>query len=251
MFDKDVVRCAEMFWKRVGKCEQFPRTLETPISWALPIAIVKLPELGLKEIHQWLQDRNIALDFRTPNRKLRACLVAKAGKGIIFLDGCDDSDEQRLSLAHELAHYLRDYLEPREKVLSCFGETISDVLDGHRLPTPEERLKGIFNGVSIGTFTDLLDRSSSRNIHRASILEKEDFADQLALELLAPHQVVISRLNELGIKWKDKSATDMCVGILINDYGIPRDTANIYGNMLVMTKRQSSSFRDWIGVRSA
>ena len=143
MFDKDVSRCAERFWKRVGKYEQFPRTLETPISWALPIAIVKLPQLVLREIQQWLQERNIVLDFRTPNRKLRACLIAKAGKGIVFLDGCDESDEQRLSLAHELAHYIRDYLEPREKALQFLGDRIADVLDGIRLPTPEERLSGI------------------------------------------------------------------------------------------------------------
>lgn len=154
-------------------------------------------------------------------------------------------------LAHELAHYLKDYLEPREKVLSCFGEVIKDILDGDRLPTPEERLKGIFNGVNIGTFTDLLDRAPSSDVHRADILNSEDVADQLALELLAPHRRVINQLNALDIRWKDETAFASCSRVLTDDFGLPCDIANKYSNMLVMTKRQPSSFRDWIGVVSA
>lgn len=251
MFDKEIVRSAEKFWRLAGKYEPFPRSLEDPILWALPVAIVKLPHLGLKEIQQWLQERSIVLDFRTPSRAVRACLIAKAGKGIIFLDGCDTRDEQRLSLAHELAHCLKDYLEPREKVLSCFGEVIKDILDGDRLPTPEERLKGIFTGVNIGTFTDLLDRAPSSDVHRVDILNSEDFADQLALELLAPHQRVINQINELGIRWKDDAVFASCSRVLTDDFGLPYDIANKYSNMLVMTRRQPRSFRDWIGVRSA
>lgn len=251
MFDKEIVRCAEKFWRLAGKYEPFPRSLEAPILWALPVAIVKLPHLGLDEIQQWLQERNIVLNFRTPSRTLRACLIAKAGKGIIFLDGCDTPNEQRLSLAHELAHYLKDYSEPREKVLSCFGEVIKDVLDGDRLPTPEERLKGIFNGVTIDTFTDLLDRAPNSDVHRVDILNSEDLADQLALELLAPHQRVINQLNAMGIRWKDDTVFASCSRVLTDDFGLPGNIANKYSNILVMTKRQPGSFRDWIGVGSA
>lgn len=251
MFDNKIALWAEKFWNLAGKCEPFPRSLEAPISWALPLAIVKLPHLGLREICQWLRERDIVVKFGMSGRSLRACLVARSGKGIIFLDGCDASDEQRLSLAHEVAHFLKDYLYPREKILSYFGEAIKDVLDGVRLPTPEERLKGIFNGVNIGTYTDLMERSIAGDIQRIDILDAEDFADQLALELIAPHLTVIQRLDAEGIRWKDDSAFNTCSRILIEDFGLPSDVANKYGNILIMNRRQPRSFRDWIGVQSA
>ena len=251
IFDNNILLWAEKFWSLAGKYETFPRSLEAPISWALPVAIVKLPHLGLREICHWLRERDIFVEFGLPSRSLRACLVARSGKGIIFLDGCDASDEQRLSLAHEVAHFLRDYLQPREKVLSCFGEVIKDVLDGVRLPTPEERLKGIFTGVPIGTYTDLLERSSSGDIQHMGILDAEDFADQLALELIAPHLTVIRRLDAQGIKWKDDSAFNTCLRVLNDEFGLPCNVANKYSNMLVMSRRQPRSFRDWIGLRPA
>ncbi len=250
MFDKEIVRCAEKFWRLVGKYEPFPRALEAPILWALPVAIVKLPHLGLKEIQQWLVERNIVLDFRTPSRAVRACLIAKAGKGIIFLDGCDTSDEQRLSLAHELAHYLKDYLEPREKALKTFGETINEVLDAIRPPTPTERLAGILKSVPIGIFTDLIERSSAGDIHRMAILEAEDFADQLAIELLAPNKVVVRHLEAQGIVWKSDNANDLCCHMLMAVFGLPADVAKEYSDMLIMAGSQPKSFREWLGVRS-
>lgn len=250
MFDKEIVRCAEKFWRLAGNYEPFPRSLEAPILWALPVAIVKLPHLGLKEIQQWLQERNIVLDFRTPSRTLRACLIAKAGKGIIFLDGCDTRDEQRLSLAHELAHYLKDYLEPRENALKSFGERIQDVLDGIRLPTAEERLAGILKGVPLGIFTDLIERSSAGDVHRMDILESEDLADQLALELLAPHHTVVRQLEAQGIACKNDNANDLCCHMLVDDFGLPSDVARKYCDILIMARRQPRSFREWLGVRS-
>jgi len=250
MFDKEIVLWAEKFWGLAGKFEPFPRSLEASISWALPVAIVKLPHLGLKDIYRWLQERDILVEFGTSSRALKACLVARSGKGIIFLDGCDACDEQRLSLAHEVAHFLKDYLYPREKVLSCFGDVIKDVLNGVRLPTPEERLRGIFNGVRIGIFTDLLERSSTGDIQRMHVLDAEDFADQIALELLAPYHTVIRRLEAKGMQWKNNNAVDLCCNMLIDDFGLPSDVAKRYGNMLIMAKRQPMSFREWLGVRS-
>jgi Zn-dependent peptidase ImmA (M78 family) len=39
--------------------------------------------------------------------------MARAGHGFISLDGSDADDERRFSLAHELAHFLLDYQDPR------------------------------------------------------------------------------------------------------------------------------------------
>ena len=120
--------------------------------WALPLAVVKLPRLGLADLRSWLRDRGIDICPDLRHRPLRACLVARAGQGFVFVDGADPYDEQRLSLAHEIAHYLRDYWIPRERALAALGDDIADVLDGRRQPSTEERLAGVLRGVRVGRF---------------------------------------------------------------------------------------------------
>lgn len=250
MFSKEVISWTERFWSLAGRFEPFPRSLEVTIAKALPLAIVKLPHLGLQQMQGWLKERNIFVEFEPPDRSLRACLIARAGRGIVFLDGCDAADEQRLSLAHEVAHFLKDYLHPREKVISCFGEGVKGILDGQRPPTPEERLKGIFKGIHLGTYTNLLERSPKGDVHRMHILDTEDFADQIAIELLAPHLTVIQRVETTGVHWKEDRAIDVCVQILTKEFGLPSTVARKYGTILVMAKRQVRSFREWLGGRS-
>ncbi len=78
MIDRRIVLMAEKFWRLAGKTESFPRSLEIPMAWALPVAIVKLPHLALEEIDRWLKEHGVLIDLRTPNRAVRACLVVKS-----------------------------------------------------------------------------------------------------------------------------------------------------------------------------
>ena len=66
-----------------------------------------------------------------------------AGGGVIFIDSADDDDEQRLSLAHELAHYLRDYWEPRLRISECMAEDAIEVIDGQRPAAGYERWQAL------------------------------------------------------------------------------------------------------------
>jgi Zn-dependent peptidase ImmA (M78 family) len=247
MINRDVFKTAEEFWQLVGKYEPFPRSLEASVARALPIAIVKLPHLGLREIHKWLKTRGLSLNINASDRSLKACLIAQAGRGAIFLDGSDAEDERRFSLAHEIAHFLKDYYNPRMKTLLLYGQEIKDVLDGYRRPTPEERLKGIFRGLSIGTYTNLMDRSSHGYIERTKILESEDTADLLALELLAPLNEVIKKVEEKAIFWFEEAAFSITNQILNKEFGIPAYIADRYSTMIVLGQRTAKSFRDWIG----
>jgi len=249
MLHSVVNRMAAEFWRLVGKYETFPRSLESSVAWALPLAIVKLPHLGLKEICNWLGEKGISVNFHSPDRLLRACLIAQSGRGIIFLDGSDPEDERRFSLAHEIAHFLKDYLYPRKSILSLFGEDLRDVLDGYRRPTPEERLKGVFRGVSLGTYTNLMERSPKGDVEKAQILDSEDFADQLALELLAPRDEVSKRLEAQGICWRKESAFQMASQTLIQQFGLTPVIAERYGAIIVLEHRQAKSFREWLGVQ--
>jgi hypothetical protein len=161
--DNECARQAKQFWDQVGYVEPFPRSLERAVLWALPLGIVKLPRLGLSAMRSWLCRRGIDVYPGAPDRPLHGCLIARGGQGFVFLDGCDADDERRFSLAHEVAHFLRDYLGPRQRALDALGDGIADVLDGQREPTVDERLAGVLRGARLGMFTHLLERGPGRS----------------------------------------------------------------------------------------
>ena len=173
--------------------------------------------------------------------------VACAGQGFIFLDGADPGDEQRLSLAHEIAHYIRDYWIPRERALAALGDEIADVLDGLRPPSADERLAGVLRGVRVGVFTHLMERGTDGVVDKISVLAAEDAADRLALELLAPRNEVLARLDAAGTEWKAPAAFEKAAELLRNEFGLPLLAAERYSDVLVLSRRPSRSFREWLG----
>jgi hypothetical protein len=246
--DQEIIARAETFWGQAGITESFPRSLERAVAWALPLVVVKLPRLCLPELRDWLEQRSIPYNLSLPDRRLRACLIARGGHGLIFLDGSDADDERRFSLAHELSHFMLDYLEPREKVLEFLGNAGYEVLDGRRAPTTEERLRGVFQGVHLTTYLHLMERTPAGSVERLRILEAEDRADRLALELLAPKETVLTRLPEQGVDWHSVSAFTLVRETLRQEFGLPETVAEHYGQMLVMQQQHPASFRQWLGV---
>lgn len=244
--EQEISAHAERFWRDAGKVELFPRTLESAVSWALPLVLVKLPRLGVDELRAWLDQRGVRLPCAIADRPLRGALLARGGHGFVFLDGSDPDDERRFTLAHEVAHFLSDYLAPRDRALQAFGESIRDVLDGRRRPAPEERLSALLRDVALGLYTHWMDRRPDGAIGWAQILEAEHRADRLALELLAPRRVVTARLQGLGAD----PAVDVVTGILCGEFGLPFAPANAYAAMLCTQLRASRSFRDWMGISS-
>jgi len=246
MTNADVTAWTKRFWHSVGRPEPFPRSLESSVAWALPLAVIKLPHLGLFNMSKWLARREIVDLCPGGDRRLYACLVAKSGHGLVFLDGSDPGDERRFSLAHEVVHFIRDYLEPRNKALAVLGEPGREVLDGLRPPTPEERLQAIFHNIELGTYTHMMERSPSGGVTKLRILEAEDHADRLALELLAPRASVIDCLEKRHIIWRSPTAFKVAQEVLAQRYGLPIPVAKRYGRMLVLNRRPSRTFQEWL-----
>lgn len=210
---------AERFWLGAGSpVADFPRDLRRAAAFALPLAVVDLPRLGISAIDSWLLRRGITLRIGEEDRVLRACLVAYGGAGMVFLDGGDPDDERRFSLAHEIAHFLLDYVIPRERVVARLAPDLVEVLDGGRAPTSVERADALLAGVNLGLTLHLMERLPSGLPYHAVISAAERRADALALELLAPNEAVRARLH-------GGAATTEVESLLRAIFGLPEPVA--------------------------
>jgi hypothetical protein len=226
---KAVFATAERFWNLVGFEEQFPRTLEGVIALALPVTTVRLPKLTPRSISTWLAQAGIQWNSHTRERPLRGFLIAHRGHGFIFVDGSMAQDELRLTIAHELAHFLLHYVPQREAAISRLGEGIQAVLDGDRPATPAEKLSGVLHGVQLGPCEHLIDRELSGALAEAA-LKVEVEADLLAFELLAPTRTVLSSSVHGEARRR----------VLMENFGFPAWAAGVWGGWLDSRFRENS-----------
>jgi hypothetical protein len=234
-----VAELAGAFWNAAGELEPFPRNLRRFIARAVPLTVVSLPKLSIFTVLNWLGDWGIVCELGKRDRLLRACLVARYGYGIAFVDGTDAEEEQRFSLAHELAHFLRDYWQPRRQVCQRLGPAALEVLDGERLPTPEERLHALLRHTRLGFHWHLLERDGEGKPATAGIADAEESADRLAYELLAPAELVLPPGWASGVS----SQRQLLEESLQQHYGLPRRQAVGYAGVLLPSRFRDSLLR--------
>lgn len=219
------------FWQRCGEVEAFPRRLERATVLALPVCIVKLSHLKLSVIENWLARRGAGFQFNCPSRAVRGCLIAHGGEGVIFIDGADPEDEQRFTLAHELAHFISDYWLARESALAKFGSSIAAVFDGLRRPNVTERLHAVLTGTPLGVYTNLLERDQGSERFNSAVWQIEDRADKIALALLAPPEAVLALADTTASPFAARQAT--ITALLQQHFGLPASIADAYGRALL------------------
>ncbi len=233
------------FWEAAGASTPEPSFLERDALRSLPCLVIYLPHLALSRIEGWLASHEILYRFPCPNRYLRGCLLAYRGYGLIFIDSEDTVNEQCYTLAHELVHLILDYLRPRGEAIARLGPDVAEVLDGQRPATHEEQVNAVFEQVSIDGYFHLLDRAGTTS-HGAALRPKgawldasvraaETVADRIALELLAPRDVVMARLAELGISNLGNDQARFIAAtheVLQQDYQLPQQPALVYAATL-------------------
>lgn len=171
---------ADAFWAAVGP-EVYPRTF-AEVSLGFRVIVIERANLSLAVVRDWLT-RQSRITVGGPDRRLRGCLVAHEWDGFVFVEATDPPAERRFTLAHELAHYLRDVWRPRRRAMEKLGTGIVDVLDGKRPPTADERLHAVLRGLPAGPVMHLLGRGEDES---PEVRAAEAAADRLAFELLAP-----------------------------------------------------------------
>lgn len=241
-------RLADEFWQLAGGPGPFPRDLSAIASLALPLVTRNVPHLTLADVLQWLQARGIAHPLPSHDRRLRGCLLAYSGQGFVLVDGSDPERERRFTVAHELAHFLADYREPRLKAIAALGEEIVDVLDGIRPPTHTERLHSILSGVPVGLHVDIFERTPAGAYTTATTLHAEERADRLALELLAPADNVWAAFQSIA-EAPDAShnqARERLARLLYDSYQLPEQQAQTYAAWLLKKAGRTPGFSDWL-----
>jgi hypothetical protein len=222
-----VVAAAESFWSDAGVELTFPRDVRRAVARSQPISVVTLSALHVAKAEAWLRRQGMTIAIGVVDRPLRACLVAHAGAGIIFVDGADSENEQRFSLAHELAHFLVDYVAPRSAAVSRLGEGILAVLDGRRPARTDERVVGVLANVTVRPHIHIMGRFDDRG--RPEAIEcAETTADALARELLAPWDIVSRQVHDLAIAG-DRPAISR---LLAGRFGLPTILAHRYAALL-------------------
>jgi hypothetical protein len=141
-----------------------------------------------------------------------------------LIDGSDGDCEQRFSIAHELAHFLRDYWRLRQRIWKRLGAEALEVMDGKRSPTNQERLHALLRNVPLGFHLHLMERDSEGNPLSASIVRAESDADRLAYELLAPAEHVLADVP---------SGKQALIQRLRDFYGLPGIQASHYAGVLL------------------
>ncbi len=232
------------FWAAAGGEEKYPRTLELALGFALPVAVVRIPGLHTDAARNWLRSRRRDLVLSEPSRLLHGCLFAYRGNGIIFVDASDSADEQRFSLAHEIAHFLVDYMLPRTRACSVLGEGFAEVLDGRRGPTTAERLGSLYHGFSTQPLVNLMQRSVAGG-DALAVWQVEHRADKVALALLAPPEELLDRV--VGRTPEDRMERAEC--ILVHMFGLPIEPARRYAAELFQLQTRNDSWIDGLRAR--
>jgi hypothetical protein len=130
--------------------------------------------------------------------------------GLIFVDSEDLYEEQRLTVAHEVAHFILHYLNPRRDAVTGLGPGVAAVLDRTRSATRAELFSAAFRDLPIEPFRHAMARNGSSATGTAAVMEAE--ADDLGIELLAPWNLVRSM---------DQANTDA----IASNFGVPRGIA--------------------------
>ncbi len=235
---------AQGFWALAGGAPGYPCDMKAAITLALPLEVYPVPGLRVSHVLAWEQRVNIAHRIRGRNRRLHGCLIADRGKGTIFFDTHDLEAEQRFTLAHELAHFLLDYQAPRQRAVTILGPSILAVLDGERPPTRTERLHAVLSMVPLGVMSHFMERPD-KGLPINPVLDIEDRADRLALELLAPTAPLHELIQQATAPKGFDARLSFLSQLLVKEYGLPAVIVSSYARFL-LNQLGEPTFGDWL-----
>ncbi len=219
-----IITLAARFWTMVGEPPPYPRDLRLVLCWLPELHLVEIPQLTVQSALACAHRFGLQTPEMLDNRPLAGCFVGQGNQQLILIDSLLEPGELRLTLAHEVAHFLRDFDEPRRRAIARWGPAIQDVLDGRRLPTLEERIAGLLAEVPLRGYQHFLDRDHWGRPISEDADDAENAANNLAYELLAP----FDELPPPALASRRRLAD-----FLVAYRGLPRMAANRYAAEII------------------
>jgi hypothetical protein len=233
-----VLELSELFWSAVGGPGPFPRDLGAALkAGAFDVTVKELAGLSIRKAENYLAHQGIFRTTGEPERLLRACVIAHGGAAWIFLERDDPPEEKAASLAHEVAHFLRQCLQPRRRAADADRRLLA-VLDGGRPPTHPEQFHALLRGLDLRPHVHYLRRDGSSAERQA-----EEEADLLAWHLLAPCDEVRRRLGDR------RGDRDAAQALLTEAFGLPPGVASAYADYLHPERDESPVVNKLLEVR--
>jgi hypothetical protein len=243
-----IARLAAEFWQDAGGAV-FPRDPEPLIPLLYQVAVLPIPGLTCQSVRRWATAHGLPVPAELDDRPLHGCLLAHREHGYLFLDEGDPPDERRMTVAHELGHYVIEVWEPRRVLERAAGIEAVAVLDGTRPPTVTERLAAVLGGASLTPYVHLMTREDDGRIGCARIAGAEHAADTFALELLAPRSAL--RAEVVAMSGQPLLQRRAKVTALLRErFGLPVLTASAYAKDLVRELTGGETLREWLAPQS-
>ncbi|EPX57064.1 hypothetical protein D187_006818 [Cystobacter fuscus DSM 2262] len=215
----------------------FPRVMNRV--WVLRVVHVeRIPRITPEKVKIWLSKLGFRVDHSYFDRHMHGCMAVGRGFGFIFCDSTDEAHVQNFTVAHELGHFVLEYLLPRERAQLALGESALQVFDKGREPSAGDALYSILAGVPLQQ-ESVMERSDEGEIERGTIDEAEYRADRVAFELLAPAKYVLPRVKGLP--------RDEAVALLETQFGLPRLKARAYAHLMLGSEHQGFCIRKYLG----
>jgi hypothetical protein len=243
MTHKRIEDLAAGFWAGVDSEEPFPRRLEHAIRCTRPIDIVRLPGLSPRAIVSWLEAQGYRFPLRARERRLNGCLLVLRGMAFLFVEEGLAADDARMIVAHEFAHYLAEYEDPRDRARRRMGPALLEVFDGERPATQAEQLQATLTGVTLGVHDHYLERHSD-NTYPEPVGQVEQTANELALELVAPTHAVLAAMRSQGPLPAEAGPWET---LLRERFGLPGSWARPYARQLLTAARRRRTFTETLG----
>lgn len=243
---------AAEFWDSANIIPVYPlqvSDLEQAAFLLYPVNIIKLNQLTLSAINQWLATHNFYPLSATEDKQLFGLLFVHKGHAFIFIDGTAGVKEQLFTLSHELAHYIIEIDRPRKQAIAQYGPDIGDVFDGLRQPNISEQFAGIVSRVGVRPYLHLLEKPEMDSESRWKVWQAENAADSLAWELLAPESLVKEKLLHKGILLRFNELKQFLPVLLSESFQLPDAIAKLYANKLTYRwTKGGPSVAEWLGM---
>lgn len=242
-----IVRLAFETWRDLGGAAAFPRDPEPLLALGLHLAVQDLPGLSCATVAAWVARLGLPAMPAEPDRPLRGCLLSGGGRAFLLLDPDDPPDERRLTVAHELGHFVVEVLEPRARATRLLGPAARQVLDGVRPAAFDERLQAVLNGVALSVYSHLMPRAADGSIGCPRVAQAELLADAFACELLAPRSALFAEVRALASQ-PLAERRERVAALLVERFALPRATALLYARQLVEAVSGGRSVGELLGM---